>query len=240
MAHTRTVSFAAGVLVTALLWATLSADISAQERRLHISLGGGFTTPNPEVRDQLGNGYNFTFGIQFDLTPIIGIEGFLSTNELGDRRLSIPVTLTPGTPSIPTDFSVAMSMQLATTSLVVQRPDGRARPYGVAGIGVYDRPVTVTTLGGGLVEGYCDPWWYVCYSGGFVPVSNIIGRRSSTDAGMIFGGGVSLGPSFFAEARYHHIWGPTIEATPLNPPAAIPAPQKVDGQFFVSTVGVRF
>jgi hypothetical protein len=30
---------------------------------VHVSFGGGFTVPNSEVADRLGNGYNFNFGI---------------------------------------------------------------------------------------------------------------------------------------------------------------------------------
>ena len=91
--------------------------------------------------------------------------------------------------------------------MVVQGSDGDVRPYGLVGMGVYYRPVKVTTPGVGYAPGYCDPWWYVCYPGGFVAVDNIIGERSSTDFGMVFGGGVNFG-AFYAELRYHYIWGP--------------------------------
>ena len=77
-------------------------------------------------------------------------------------------------------------------------------------MGVYYRPTEITTPGVGYVPGYCDPWWYVCYPGGWVEVDNIVGERSSTDFGMTFGGGVRFG-AFYAELRYHYIWGPTIE-----------------------------
>jgi hypothetical protein len=82
----------------------------------------------------------------------------------------------------------------------------------------------VTTPGVGYAPGYCDPWWYVCYPGGFVPVENIVGERSSTDFGMDFGGGVRFGP-VFAELRYHYIWGPTIEGqeVAVNPLPANPS-----------------
>jgi hypothetical protein len=103
-------------------------------------------------------------------------------------------------------------------------------------MGVYYRPVKVTTPGVGYVPGYCDPWWYVCYPGGFVPVENIVGERSSTDFGMDFGGGANFG-TFFAEVRYHYIWGPTIEPE-VNPLAT--GDQKADGQFFALTFGFRF
>jgi hypothetical protein len=114
-------------------------------------------------------------------------------------------------------------------------------------MGVYYRPIKVTTPSVGWVPGYCDPWWYICYPGGFVPVDNVVGERSSTDFGMSFGGGVRFGP-VYAELRYHYIWGPTIEGNPQvsNPIVGDPtgtaslAGKKADGQFLATTFGVRF
>jgi hypothetical protein len=88
------------------------------------------------------------------------------------------------------------------------------------------------------VPGYCDPWWYVCYPGGFVPVENIVGERSSTDFGMDFGGGVRFG-AVFAEARYHYIWGPTVELSGEGTPDSS-TELEADGQFFTLTFGFRF
>ena len=140
--------------------------------------------PNSEVRDHLGNGYNFNFGVQVNVTHIIGIEGLYSFNGLGDKRISIPVSPTPSDPGVPTDFFADMNMQYGTGSVIIRAPQGNVKPYGLIGMGVYYRPVRVTTPGVGYVPGYCDPWWYVCYPGGFVPVDNIVGERSSTDFGM--------------------------------------------------------
>ena len=86
-----------------------------------------------------------------------------------------------------------MNMQYGTASLIVQKPDGGVRPYGLVGMGVYYRKVRLTSPGVGWVPGYCDPWWYVCYPGGWVETTNILGDRSSTDFGMSFGGGVNFG-----------------------------------------------
>jgi hypothetical protein len=150
---------------------TAASFAEAQEQRFHFSLGAGFTAPNSEVRDHLGDGYNINIGLQVDVTPVIAIEGVYSFNGLGNKRLSIPVVPLP-TPqdSVPTDFFADMNMQYGTVNLIVQKPEGGARPYGLVGMGVYYRPVKVTTPGVGYVPGYCDPWWYICYPGGFVPV----------------------------------------------------------------------
>ena len=226
----------------AILVGFTATSAFAQDKAGFFILGGGYTAPNSEVRDHLGDGYNFTIGGQFNATPVIGIEGLYSFNGLGSKVISIPVSPTPGAGGIPTDFSADMNMQYGTVNLVVQKPDGGTRPYGVVGMGVYYRPIKVTTPGVGYVPGYCDPWWYVCYPGGFVPVENIIGERSSTDFGMDFGGGLKFG-AFYAEARYHYIWGPEVDEQITNLPAVAASgvtDRKANGQFFQLTFGIRF
>ena len=222
----------------------------AQDKRVNFTLGGGFTMPNSEVRDRLGDGYNFNFGIDVAVTPVISIEGLYSFNGLGDKRISIPtspVVNPQNGQTTPTDFFADMNMQYGTVSLIAQAPEGGVRPYGLVGMGVYYRPIKVTTPGVGYAPGYCDPWWYVCYPGGWVPVENIVGERSSTDFGMAFGGGVRFGP-VYAELRYHYIWGPEIEGIPQvsNPIVGDPtdtsslAGKKANGQFLQTTFGIRF
>jgi Outer membrane protein beta-barrel domain len=118
------------------------------EAQVHFSVGGGFTAPNSEVRDHLGNGYNFNLGLQVDVTPVIGIEGLYSFNGLGKKDLSINVFPQPlASGGVPTDISADMNMQYGTANLVVQRPNGGVRPYGLVGMGVYYRPIKVSTLG---------------------------------------------------------------------------------------------
>jgi opacity protein-like surface antigen len=231
----RSIAFlAAGALLSAV-----PVEAQAPEDRLHFSFGLGLTVPNSEVREPLGSGYNVTLGIQYDVTPIIGVEAFLSTNSFGDETVSIPVSPSEDSPAVPSDFFLRMTMQMATANLVVQRPEGSVTPYGLAGMGVYRRPVRVSTNAVGWVPGYCNPYWYVCYPGVLVPVENIAVERSSTDFGMQFGGGLNFG-FLFAEARYHYIWGPTIEPTQVNPLADLPSSLEANGQFFAATVGVRF
>ena len=78
--------------------------------------------------------------------------------------------------------------------------------------------------------------------GGWVETENVIGERSSTDFGMVFGGGVNFG-AFFSELRYHYIWGPTVEeqtvSIPIGDPITIPE-RKANGQFLAVTFGFRF
>jgi opacity protein-like surface antigen len=214
-----------------------ASSAEAQEKRVNVSFGAGYTAPNSEVRDHLGDGYNITFGVQVNATPTIGIEGLYSFNGLGQKQISIPVSPSPvpGS-SVPTDFFGDMNMQYGTAAVVLQKPDGQVRPYGLAGMGIYYRPIKVTTPGVGYIPGYCDPWWYVCYPGGFVPVENIVGERSSTDFGMVFGGGVNFNV-FYTELRYHYIWGPKVQV-PTGGTAT--DERKANGQFLALTFGLRF
>jgi len=225
----------------ALLAGPLVTEARAQDKPAYFIIGGGFTMPNSEVRDHLGDGWNFTIGGQFNATPVIGIEALYSFNGLGEKQISIPVSGAPGGAGIPTDFFADMNMQYGTLSLVFQKPEGSVRPYGVIGGGMYYRPVTVTTPGVGYVGGYCDPYWYVCYPGGFVAVDNIVGERSSTDFGMDFGGGLKFG-AFMADIRYHYIWGPEVEERVTTLPSATTATgdRKANGKFLQFTFGVKF
>ena len=221
----------------------LSTSAGAQDKAGHFILGGGYTAPNAEVRDHLGDGWNFTIGGQYNATPVLGIEALYSFNGLGEKRISIPVSPTPGAAAVPTDFFADMNMQYGTVNLVFQKPEGDIKPYGVAGLGIYYRPVKVTTPGVGYIPGYCDPFWYVCYPGGFVPVDTIVGSRSSTDFGMDFGGGVKI-HDFYADVRYHYIWGPEIEESRISTlPSAtggVGTDRKANGQFIQVTFGIRF
>ena len=218
----------------------LPVAAQAQDKKIRVSFGGGFTVPNAEVKDHLGNGYNFNFGVEATVTPVIGIEGVYSFNGLGDKRISIPVSGTPGGSAVPTDFFASMNMQDGTANLVVRKPTGGVRPYGLVGMGVYYRPIKVTTPGVGFVPGYCDPWWYVCFPGGFVPVENVVGKRSSTDFGMDFGGGVNFGVDLRRDPLSLHL-GTDRRRHGTDPaPARRQAERKANGQFLATTFGIRF
>ena len=139
------------VFVVSLL-ASLPYIASAQ-KPVNFSFGGGYTQPNSEVSDRLGGGFNFNIGLQGNVTPVIGIEGLYSFNGFGDKQLTLNVADNPGNPTIPTPFSGDMSMQYGTASVIVQKPDGGVRPYGLVGMGVYYRKIRLTTPGVGWVPG---------------------------------------------------------------------------------------
>jgi len=232
------------LLALALLLAGSPASAQDPEKRVNWQLGGGYTWVLSEVGDYLGDGFNFNLGVTFEASPIIGIEGMYSFNGLGTKDFTLPVSSTPGAAAVDTPFAADMNMQYGTASLIFNSPrSARVRPYGLTGIGVYYRPVTVTTPSIGFVPGYCSPWYYYCVPGGFVPVDEVVGDRSSTDFGMVFGGGVNFtispAASVFVEIRYHYIWGPEInteEAETITGTNTINA----NGQFLPLTFGIRF
>src|SRR4029434_8889945 len=99
----------AGIALAAvlLLLAPSGAVAQAPDGHFHVSFGAGPTVPNSGVRDRLGNGYNILFAVEYDMTPLVSIEGFLSTNNLGDKELPIPVSTTPFTPPTTREFSAS-------------------------------------------------------------------------------------------------------------------------------------
>jgi opacity protein-like surface antigen len=232
------------LLALALLVAVSPASAQDPDKKVTVEIGAGYTWTLSDAKDYVGDGYNFNFGVTYEATRVIGIEGLYSFNGLGGKDFQLPVSATPTTGGVPTPFSANFHMQYGTASLIVKSPsESRVRPYGLTGVGIYYRPVTVTTPGVGYVPGFCSPWWYYCVPGGFVPVENIVGDRSSTDFGMVFGGGVNIrateAASVFVEFRYHYIWGPEINSGEL---ATLTGTNTIraNGQFLPLTFGIRF
>ena len=227
------------VLVVSLL-GSLPYVASAQ-RPVNFSFGGGYTQPNAEVSDRLGGGFNFNIGLQGNVTPVIGIEGLYSFNGFGDKDLTLNVADNPGNPTIPTPFSG--DIEHAVRNGEPDRAEAGRRSQAVRACG--DRCLLsqdpLDDAWRGLGAGYCDPWWYVCYPGGWVETTNIIGDRSSTDFGMSFGGGVNFG-AFYGELRYHYVWGPEVTVNQPTPPIAgvTVDSSKANGQFLQTTFGFRF
>jgi|SoiMethySBSTD1v2_1073268.scaffolds.fasta_scaffold05659_11 opacity protein-like surface antigen len=234
------------ILALAILVAASPASAQDPDRRVNWQIGGGWTSVLSDAGDYFGDGYNFNFGVTVNTSRMFGIEGLYSFNGLGEKDITLPVSVQPLAGGVPTPFTANMNMQYGTVSAVIRDPrDTKVRGYGLTGVGVYYRPVEVTTPGVGFVPGFCSPWWYYCVPGGFVPVENVVGDRSSTDFGMVFGGGVdfrvSEAASIYFEIRYHYIWGPEINTNQVNPLIAGGSTSKnANGQFLPITIGLRF
>lgn len=226
-------------IVMAIIIAAAPANAQDPDKKVNVNIGGGYTFAVSDIRNYLGDGYNINFGVTVNATKSMGFQIEYGFNGLGEKRVSIPVSGTPGGTTTPTDFFGSMNMQFVDFNLVAKpKTEGKAAGYVIAGIGYYYRPAKVTTPGIGYVPGYCSPWWYVCYPGGYVPVDKIVGSRSSSDFGINFGAGVTIkttdSASFYIEARYHYIWGPEVKDSTGK------SYGKANGQFFPITFGFRF
>ena len=228
--------FVAILFVAALVAA---APAGAQDKPLDVNIGGGYTFALSDVGKYLGDGWNVNLGIAYNVSEIVSIQAEYSFNGLGQKQIDLPVSATPIAGGLNQPFYADMNMQNGTLNLIIKAPvEGNLKPYVVAGGGIYYRPVKVTTPAVGYIPGYCNPWWYVCVPGGYVPVEAVLGSRSATDFGVDFGGGVNvqLGDrgSLYVEARYHYIWGPEVATS------ASGTTQKANGKFLPITVGLRF
>lgn len=233
MRHIR--SFA----LTLFLVTVVVPSAGAQEKPVTVNLGGGYTFALGEVREHLGDGFNFNLGVTYNVNERIGIQTEYSFTGLGQKLVDLPTVTPPPGASALRNLYADMNMQYLNFNVLFNpATESRVKPYVVTGAGVYWRPVTVTTPGAGYVPPYCDPWFYWCYPGGIVPVDYILAEETSTDFGINLGGGVNFGlsdaVSFYAEARYHYIWGPELKN------AAGESQGKANGQFLPITFGLRF
>jgi opacity protein-like surface antigen len=233
-----------GFIIAAALLA--AAPAAAQdEKPVQINVGGGFTGVYGAGADRLGNGGNFTLGVIFHTKSPISFQGEYGWNGMKQKQLSINVFPQPlQSGGTPTNLFADANMQYGDLNAIfAPKTSGKTAPYVLAGLGVYYRPVSLSTPGVGYAT-VCDPYWYVCYPT-LVPVENIIGKRSSTDFGMNFGGGLNFKmtdhTSIYFEVRYHYIWGPDLgNGAQVNPLAGSSTSTKANGQFLPITVGFRF
>ena len=229
----------ASSIFTLFVVAVAVPGAQAQENPVTVNLGGGYTFALGEVRDHLGDGFNINLGVTYNINETVGIQTEYSFTGLGQKLVDLPAVTPPPGASALRNLYADMNMQYLDFNVLFKpSTENRVKPYVVTGAGVYWRPVTVTTPGAGYVPPYCDPWFYWCYPGGIVPVDYIIADRTSTDFGINLGGGVNFGltdaVSFYAEARYHYIWGPELKN------AAGESQGKANGQFLPITFGFRF
>jgi len=234
-----------GLVIAAMLVAVAPAA-AQDEKPVQLNIGGGFTGVYGAASDRIGNGGNFTLGVIFNTSPTISLQGEYGWNGMEKRNIKVPVSVNPLDAGVPTDFFSDGNMQYGDFNVLFHPPASasKVQPYGLTGLGIYYRPVNVTTPAIGYAT-VCDPYWYVCYPAA-VPVDQVVGSRSSTDFGMNFGGGVNfrLGEhtSMYLEMRYHYIWGPKIDPAQVNPLLTNSDTKSftANGKFLPITVGFRF
>jgi hypothetical protein len=202
-----------------LLLGPVTAAHGQNPPRVDFGVSGAIVAPLSGTADNFSMGYglgasaiwhvNEQMGVQFDYL-YSGLDG------KDAQQVSVPVDAT-------------MRMQYGTAGFVFQAPPGQIRVYLVAGGGLYHRSVSLKTSAAGSIS-VCNPWWFVCNSQP-VPAQDIAGSRASTDFGVNVGAGFTAG-KFFAEARYHYVFGPSYSTSSGT--------QKATGKFFPLTLGVRF
>jgi opacity protein-like surface antigen len=208
--HVKSVWLSALVLIALAVPVTARAQAPDEGRIVNVNIGGGFSLLSGDTNSQFGTAGNFQIGAIFNVTPMIGIQANYGYNRFGSKdipqnlagRFVTSIPLTANSSMHDGDFNVLVHGGTAR----------RARPYGLAGLGVYHSIVNLTTpaIGVGTV---CDPWLFICYPTP-VAVDAIVGERTSTDFGFNVGGGVNVhiaGPaSFYAEVKYIHTYGPSF------------------------------
>jgi hypothetical protein len=195
---------------------------AAQDKPFSLMAGGAIVGPLSDSADRFSTGFGFTAGATWHFHGQFGLTADYVWSALGAKDgwnglvASRPVDVTP-------------RIQFGTVGIKFRAPPGPVRLYVVAGAGLYHRSVRLATAGSGDIT-VCDPWWFVCTPGP-VPVGSVNRTNSSTDPGINVGVGLTAG-MFFAEVRYHYMWGPSY-STPAGS-------QTATGKFFPLTVGVVF
>jgi len=197
------------------------APLLAQDGAIAITAGAIAIGPLSGSARQFTTGFGADLGITWNIREQIGIridfvQASLGAKDAPQFPASVPVQAKP-------------RLQFGTANIVFRAPVEKVRIYVTAGVGVYHRSVSLSTTATGPVS-ICNPWWFVCFPG---PVSadRVTASRSTTDFGVNVGAGVSVN-RFFAEMRYHYMWGPTFSTANGPVPAT--------GKFLPLVVGVRF
>jgi opacity protein-like surface antigen len=219
------------ILLIAGLALLVATPALAQDRPVNFLIGGGVTFPTGDVADSFDMGGQFIAGLAFNFNDNIGFETDYQFHFMGGPERTFAQNIGGASPVL---IESNHQIHMGTFNIVVRTPStSPVAAYFLAGPGVYNRKVELTTPAVGIIT-VCDPYWYVCFP---TPVSTdqIIGDRSSTDFGLNFGGGISFGGGarFFVEARYHMVFGDDI---------TVPGgtTRSTDAQYFPITFGLRF
>jgi hypothetical protein len=206
-------------LALVLLLVSATAALAQDPPRVTFGVGGAIVAPLSGTADTFSIGYGIGGNATWHVTEQMGVQFDYLYSSLGGKDMPQG--------AVPVDSS--LRMQAGTGAFVFQAPPGRVRLYVVAGGGLYHRSVSLKTSATGTVS-VCNPWWFVCTSQP-EPAGILAGSHASTDFGVNVGAGFTAG-RFFAEARYHYMFGPSY-STPSGT-------QKATGKFFPLTIGARF
>ena len=221
------------VFAAAVLLALTPAIGSAQDRRVHVNIGGGPTFTGSDVGEHFSTGWGPAIGVTFDSpNHVFGFQfeyAYRWFDIKDDAPLFSATRFSANHQTHQLDFNFIASLAPA---------DAAVRPYIVVGPGMYHRKVEITEyVGNGVI---CDPYWYIC---GVYPVEGVIGDRGGWDFGFNVGGGIGIGigdeSEFYVEMRYHYVAGP--EFTPnVSLPAGTPTGGSANGVYYPLTFGFRF
>ena len=221
------------LVIGAILLALTPAVGSAQEKKVHINLGGGPTFPGGDLGNHFSTGWGPAIGVTVDGKKKLGFQFEYAYRWFTISDGSIPAGATA--------FSANHQTQQLDFNLVANltKPDSNVRGYVVAGPGAYYRKVEITKYEGtGII---CDPYWYVC---GTYPISSVVGSRGGWDFGFNVGAGVGFkmgdGGEFYVESRFHYVGGPEIKATGTLPAGTTSKGGTTNGYYYPLTFGFRF
>jgi hypothetical protein len=222
-------------LVAAALLAFTPAVGLAQEKGVHVNIGGGPTFNLGDMGEHFKTGWGPAVGITLDAPGHKVAFQFEYAYRWFDIKDDAPVfagtTLSANHTTHQLDFNLILN---------VTHPESPVRAYVVAGPGAYYRQVEITKYeGSGVI---CDPFWYVC---GTYPVTSVLGSRGGWDPGFNVGGGVGFrigdASEFFIESRYHYVAGPNISSnTTLPAGTTTSSGGSANGSYWPLTFGFRF
>jgi len=197
------------------------APLLAQDGAIAISVGAIAIGPLSGTARQFTPGFGADLGITWNISDQIGIridyvQAALGAKDTPQFPASVPIQVKP-------------SVKFGTANIVFRAPVQKIRIYVTGGIGVYHRSVGLATAAAGPIS-ICNPWWFVCFPG-TVTADRVTASRSTTDLGVNVGAGFSMN-RFFAETRFHYMWGPTFSTAG--------GPVTATGRFLPIVVGMRF
>ena len=206
-------------------------------------VGGGYTEPNAEVSDHLGDGYNFNIGVQVKVDAGLRDRGALQlqrSRRQADHHSRVA------------DTGDAAARRPTSSPHEHAVRDGQPHPAGAEWRGQALRPrsgwasTTGRSRSAPRLSATCRA---TAIRGGMsaIPADSSRSRTSLASAARRTSAWCSAAAStsapFYAELRYHYIWGPTVEERRRLAPIAggdTISDRKANGQFLAVSFGFRF